>query len=114
MVGELGSAKSFQMDNNDHTSLSESDAATENEHLSEEKVNPSSHAIRWNSQRSQSYSTLNSMARRHVMETRDPTHFQKQIHTHVDWKASSSGNSHQALFQISAIPKGYLQVSPEV
>ncbi|KAL5167710.1 IST1-like protein [Glycine soja] len=90
MVGELGSAKSFQMDNNDHNSLSESDAATENEHFSEERVHPSSHATRWNSQRSQSDSTLNPMARRHVMETRDPTHFQKQIHTRVDWKVMSA------------------------
>ncbi|KAG5002425.1 hypothetical protein JHK87_023497 [Glycine soja] len=59
IVGELSSAKSFQMDNNDHSS--HSDAATENEHLSEERVHPSSHAIRWNSQRSQSDSTLNTI-----------------------------------------------------
>ncbi|RDY13659.1 IST1-like protein, partial [Mucuna pruriens] len=91
MVGVLGSVKSFLMDNNDHNS--QSDAATENEHFNEEKAHPSSsHAIRWNPQRSQSESTLNPMVRRHVMETRDPTHFPKQIHTHhehVDRKMMS-------------------------
>ncbi|TKY64777.1 IST protein [Spatholobus suberectus] len=90
MVGELGSAKSFQMDNNDHNS--QSDAATENEHFSEGKVHPSSHAIRWTPQRSQADHTLNPMVRRHESETRDPTHFPKQTHTHhthVDWKMMS-------------------------
>ncbi|KAK7401245.1 hypothetical protein VNO78_12578 [Psophocarpus tetragonolobus] len=79
MVGELGSAMSFQMDNDHH---SQSDAAAETEPFGEEKIHPSSHAIRWNSQRSQSDSTINPMARRHVMETKGPTHFLKQIYTH--------------------------------
>ncbi|ESW11140.1 hypothetical protein PHAVU_008G005200 [Phaseolus vulgaris] len=92
MVGELGSAKSFLRDNNDHNS--NSDAATENElfKFNEGRVHPSSHAIKWNSQRSQSYPPQNPMARRHVTETRDPTQFQKQIHTHdehEDWKMMS-------------------------
>jgi len=82
MVGELGSAKSFPRDNNDHNRIS--DTVTENEHFKfdEERVHPSSKAIEWNSQRSQSDPTQNPMAIRHVMEKRDPTKFQKQIHTH--------------------------------
>ena len=46
MVGELGSAKSFPRDNNVHNS--NSDAATENEHFKfdEERVHPSSKAIK--------------------------------------------------------------------
>ncbi|KAK7374927.1 hypothetical protein VNO80_08370 [Phaseolus coccineus] len=89
MVGELGSAKSFLRDR-----YSNSDATTENEHFkfNKERVHPSSDAIKWNSQRSQSYPTQNPMAIRHVMETRDPTQFQKQIHTHdehVDWEMMS-------------------------
>ncbi|CAJ1844744.1 unnamed protein product [Sphenostylis stenocarpa] len=86
LVDELGSAK---RDNSDHNS--KSGAATENEHFNEERVQPSSHAIKWNSQSAQS-DTLNPMAIRHVMETRDPTNFQKQIHTHhehVDRKLMS-------------------------
>ncbi|WVZ06636.1 hypothetical protein V8G54_019982 [Vigna mungo] len=79
-------------DNNDHNS--NSDAATENEDFkfNEERVHASSNAIRWNSQRSQSDPTQHSLATRHVMETRDPTQLQKQIHTHhehVDWKMMS-------------------------
>lgn len=79
-VGDLGSANSFPRDNNDHNS--KSDADTENEHFSEERVRPSSHATRCNPQKSQSDTTLNPMSRRHVMDTTGPTHFPKQIHTH--------------------------------
>ncbi|KAK7340977.1 hypothetical protein VNO77_21696 [Canavalia gladiata] len=90
MVGELGTTKSFLMDNNDLSC--ESDAATENEHLSEERVHPSSHAIRWNPQRSQADTPLNPMARRPVIGTTGRTYIPKQIHTdheHVDWKMMS-------------------------
>lgn len=79
-------------DNNDHNS--NSDAGTENEDFkfNEERVHASSNAITWNSQRSQSDPTQHRLATRHVMETRDPTQLQKQIHTHhehVDWKMMS-------------------------
>ncbi|KAL2329489.1 hypothetical protein Fmac_017070 [Flemingia macrophylla] len=88
IVGELVSTESF-MDNNDRNNKSV--AATENVYFSEERVHPSSHAIRWNPHRSQSDPTLNPMIRSHVMETRSPTHFPKDIHTHehVDCKMMS-------------------------
>ncbi|XP_020224790.1 uncharacterized protein LOC109806714 [Cajanus cajan] len=89
MVSELVSAKSL-LDNNDHNN--KSDEATENEHFSEERVDPSSHAIRWNAQRSQPDPTSNPVVRSHAMETKGPTHFPKEIHTnheHLDWKMMS-------------------------
>ncbi|KAK7295804.1 hypothetical protein RJT34_18716 [Clitoria ternatea] len=91
MVGELSSTKSFLMDNNDHNS-DQFDVAKENEHLSEEKFYPSSHAIRWNLQMSQTDPTLNPVERRRVTERKGRTHFPNQIlthHEHVDWKMMS-------------------------
>ncbi|KAK2399580.1 hypothetical protein QL285_049381 [Trifolium repens] len=75
-VDELRSFKTLN-DNNDHKS--ESNAARENEDLSEEKTYPSSHAIRWNQQRSQT---------NHFVRT----YFPKKMHTHhehLDWKMMS-------------------------
>jgi hypothetical protein len=66
-VDELRSFKTLNGDNNDQKS--ESNAARENEDLSEEKTYPSSHAIRWNQQRSQT----NNFVR---------TYFPKKMHTH--------------------------------
>jgi hypothetical protein len=66
-VDELRSFKTLNDDNNDQKS--ESNAARENEDLSEEKTYPSSHAIRWNQQRSQT----NQFVR---------TYFPKKMHTH--------------------------------
>ncbi|XP_027352230.1 uncharacterized protein LOC113863047 [Abrus precatorius] len=90
MIVELGSIKSFQLDSNDHNT--QSDASTENKHLSEQRIDPSSHAIRWNPQRSQADPALNHMVRRPVMVTTGRTNFPKGIHTHhehVDWKMMS-------------------------
>jgi hypothetical protein len=76
-VDELRSFKTLNGDNNDQKS--ESNAARENEDLSEEKTYPSSHAIRWNQQRSQT----NNFVR---------TYFPKKMnthHEHLDWKMMS-------------------------
>lgn len=91
MLGELGSVKSLD-NNNDHQT--QSDAATENEHLSEERAHPSSQAIRWNPQRSQADPAVNPMVRRPVnmIETTGRRYYPKQIdphHEHGDWKRMS-------------------------
>ncbi|KAJ1443255.1 Vacuolar protein sorting-associated protein Ist1 [Sesbania bispinosa] len=90
MLGELGSHKSFLMDNNDHKN--QPGAATANEHLSEERAHPSSHDIRWKPQRSHADPTVYPMVRRPVKETTDRTNFSKQTHMHhehLDWKKMS-------------------------
>ncbi|XP_061348667.1 uncharacterized protein LOC133294033 [Gastrolobium bilobum] len=95
MLGELGSAKSFLIDNNDHNS---SDVATAQEHLSEETAHTSYHAIRWNPQRSQADPAVNPVVRKPVMESTGRTYFQKEIHTHdehVDRKMSMRTKSAQ-------------------
>ncbi|XP_004489117.2 uncharacterized protein [Cicer arietinum] len=65
-----------------------SNVARENEHLSEEIAYPSSQAIRWNPQRSQT----NPVVRRRTMQIASRTNFANHIHTdrvHVDWKMMS-------------------------
>ena len=91
MLGELSSAKSFLMDNNnDHNN--HTDAAEETEPFGEERTNPSYQARRWNPQRSQADPIVNPIVRRPVVGNAGGTYFSKQSrthHEHVDWKMMS-------------------------